>query len=146
MAADPYTTLGVKKDASPDSIQKAYRKLAKKLHPDLNPGNKQAEEQFKDVSAAYGLLGDTDKLARFDRGEIDASGAERPRQRYYRDFSEDNPYTSGAGFEDFAGDEVILSQIFGRGGRRDPPFSPPATPACPLERFILPLSARARAD
>src|SRR5258705_8377633 len=97
MAADPYTTLGVKKDASPDSIQKAYRKLAKKLHPDLNPGNKQAEEQFKDVSAAYELLGDADKRARFDRGEIDASGQERPRQRYYRDFADgDSHYSSDA--------------------------------------------------
>ena len=120
MAADPYTVLGVKKDASQDEIQKAYRRLAKKLHPDLNPGNKQAEEQFKDVSAAYDLLGDTEKRARFDRGEIDASGAERPRHRYYRDFSEGNPYTSDAGFEDFAGAgaEDILSQIFGgRAGR-----------------------------
>ena len=71
--------LGVKKDASQEEIQKAYRRLAKKLHPDLNPGNKQAEEQFKDVSAAYDLLGDPEKRARFDRGEIDASGAERPR-------------------------------------------------------------------
>lgn len=118
MAADPYTVLGVKKDASQDDIQKAYRRLAKKLHPDLNPGNKKAEEQFKDVSAAYDLLGDTEKRARFDRGEIDASGAERPRHRYYRDFSEANPYTSDAGFEDFAGAEDILSQIFGsRAGR-----------------------------
>jgi DnaJ-class molecular chaperone len=109
--------LGVKKDASQDDIQKVYRRLAKKLHPDLNPGNKQAEEQFKDVSAAYDLLGDTEKRARFDRGEIDASGAERPRQRYYRDFSEGNPYSSSAGFEDFAGGEDILSEIFGRAGR-----------------------------
>jgi len=85
LAADPYTVLGVKKDASQDDIQKAYRRLAKKLHPDLNPGNKQAEEQFKEVSAAYGLLGDAEKRARFDRGEIDASGVERPRHRYYSD-------------------------------------------------------------
>jgi len=118
LAADPYTVLGVKKGASQDDIQKAYRRLAKKLHPDLNPGNKKAEEQFKDVSAAYDLLGDTEKRARFDRGEIDASGAERPRHRYYRDFSEANPYTSDAGFEDFADAEDILSQIFGgRAGR-----------------------------
>jgi DnaJ-class molecular chaperone len=117
LAADPYATLGVKRDASQDDIQKAYRRLAKKLHPDLNPGNKKAEEQFKDVSAAYDLLGDAEKRARFDRGEIDASGAERPRQRYYRDFTEDNPYTSDAGFEDFAGADDILSQVFGRGGR-----------------------------
>ena len=73
MNADPYNVLGVKKDASQDDIQKAYRKLAKKLHPDLNPGNKQAEEQFKAVSAAYDLLSDPEKRARFDRGEIDAS-------------------------------------------------------------------------
>ena len=77
MAVDPYTVLGIKKDASQDDIQKAYRRLAKKLHPDLNPGNKRAEEQFKEVSAAYDLLGDADKRARFDRGEIDASGVER---------------------------------------------------------------------
>jgi DnaJ-class molecular chaperone len=117
MAADPYITLSVKKDASPGDIQKAYRKLAKKLHPDLNPGNKQAEEKFKDVSAAYDLLSDSDKRARFDRGEIDASGQERPRQRYYRDFADgDSQYSSDAGFADFAGED-ILSEIFGRQGR-----------------------------
>src|ERR1700704_6132800 len=118
MAADPYTTLGVKKDASQDAIQKAYRRLAKKLHPDLNPGNKQAEEKFKEVSAAYDLVGDVEKRARYDKGEIDASGAERPQQRYYRDFAEGgSQYTSDAGFADFAGADDILSQIFGREGR-----------------------------
>jgi DnaJ-class molecular chaperone len=120
LAADPYQTLGVGKDASQEAIQKAYRRLAKKLHPDLNPGNKQAEEQFKEVSAAHDLLGDPEKRGRFDRGEIDASGAERPRQRYYRDFADagaSNPYASDAGFADFAGAEDILSEIFGRQGR-----------------------------
>jgi len=118
LAADPYTVLGVKKDASQDEIQKAYRRLAKKLHPDLNPGNKKAEEQFKEVSAAYDLLGDADKRARFDRGEIDASGTERPQQRYYRDFAEGgSQYTSDAGFADFAGADDIFSQFFGREGR-----------------------------
>src|SRR5258705_186005 len=117
MAADPYTTLGVKKDASRDDIQRPYRKLAKRLRPDLNPGNKQAEEQFKAISAAYELLGDADKRARFDRGEIDASGQERPRQRYYRDFADgDSQYSSDAGFADFASED-ILSEIFGRQGR-----------------------------
>jgi DnaJ-class molecular chaperone len=117
LAADPYTILGVKKEASQDDIQKAYRRLAKKLHPDLNPGNKQAEEKFKEVSAAYDLLGDTEKRARFDRGEIDASGAERPQQRYYRDFADaGSPYANDAGFADFASDD-ILSQIFSREGR-----------------------------
>jgi DnaJ-class molecular chaperone len=120
LAADPYETLGVKKDASQDAIQKAYRRLAKKLHPDLNPGNKQAEERFKEVSAAYDLLSDPEQRARFDRGEIDASGAERPRQRYYRDFADagaSSPYTSDAGFADFAGMDDILSEMFGRRGR-----------------------------
>ena len=64
---DPYETLGVERSASPNDIQKAYRRLAKKLHPDLNPGNKEAEERFKEVSAAYGLLSDADKRARYER-------------------------------------------------------------------------------
>ena len=117
MAADPYTVLGVNKDASQDEIQKAYRQLAKKLHPDLNPGDKTSEERFKEVSAAYDLLGDAEKRARFDRGEIDASGAERPQQRYYRDFAGgDSPYANDAGYADFA-NEDILSRIFGQEGR-----------------------------
>jgi len=115
---DPYEALGVEKTASPDDIRKAYRQLAKKLHPDLNPGNKKAEEQFKEVSAAYDLLADADKRARFDRGEIDASGAERPRQRFYRDFAAgadaDHPYASASGFEDFAQADDFLSELLRR--------------------------------
>jgi DnaJ-class molecular chaperone len=123
LAADPYTTLGVKKGATQDDIQKAYRRLAKKLHPDLNPGNKGAEEKFKELAAAYDLLIDPDKRARFDRGEVDASGAERPRQQYYRDFADQegwSAYTNNSGFSDFgdfAGTDDILSEIFGREGR-----------------------------
>jgi DnaJ-class molecular chaperone len=117
LAADSYETLGVKKDASQDDIQKAYRRLAKKLHPDLNPGNKAAEEKFKEVASAYDVLGDADKRARYDRGEIDETGAERPRQRFYRDFADDShAYASEAGVADFGGAEDILSQIFGRAG------------------------------
>jgi DnaJ-class molecular chaperone len=120
LAADPYRTLGVKKDASQDEIQKAYRRLAKKLHPDLNPGNKKAEDEFKNVSAAYDLLGDPEKRARFDRGEIDASGAEQPPRGFYRDYAErgaGNPYTSDAGFADFTDADDIFSQFFRGEGR-----------------------------
>jgi len=75
--ADPYSILGVKRNASADEIRSAYRKLAKTMHPDLHPGDKSAEEKFKAVSAAYDLLGDAEKRARFDRGEIDEHGNER---------------------------------------------------------------------
>ncbi|HJU18564.1 MAG TPA: J domain-containing protein [Stellaceae bacterium] len=83
----PYQVLGVKKDASQDEIRKAYRKLAKQFHPDLNPGKPAAEARFKEISAAYDLLSDPEKRGRYDRGEIDESGAERPRT-YYRDHAE----------------------------------------------------------
>jgi len=122
LVSDPYDTLGVAKDATQDAIQKAYRRLAKKFHPDLNPGDKKAEERFKNISAAYDLLGDAEKRARYDHGEIDASGVERPRQRFYRDFAQDSGqhrYTSDAGFADFADADDIISQIFGREGRGD---------------------------
>ena len=74
MAADPYTTLGVVRGASEDEIKKAYRKLAKELHPDRNKDNPKASERFSQVAGAYDLLSDKDKRARFDRGEIDADG------------------------------------------------------------------------
>ena len=125
MADDPYKTLGVKMDASQEEIQKAYRRRAKKLHPDLNPGDSHAEEQFKEVSAAYALLSDPEKRTRYERGEIDASGAERPERRYYRDFGErraGNPYASNAGFadfSDFADADDIMSAFFGRSGQRN---------------------------
>ena len=94
MVGDPYATLGVKKDASQADLQKAYRRLAKKHHPDLNPGNSSAEEKFKEITAAYDLLSDPEKRAKFDRGEIDASGTERPRQRYYRDFADQGGWSA----------------------------------------------------
>jgi DnaJ-class molecular chaperone len=84
----PYEVLGVKPDASADDIRKAYRKLAKQYHPDLNPGNAEAERRFKEITAANDILSDPDKRARFDRGEIDATGAERPERHSYRGFAE----------------------------------------------------------
>jgi DnaJ-class molecular chaperone len=119
VSEDPYSVLGVSREANPEEIRAAYRKLAKSLHPDLNPGDREAEEKFKAVSAAYDLVGDPEKRARYDRGEIDASGNERPRERYYRDFhgpgAETHSYSTSGGFADFADSEDILREIFGRG-------------------------------
>jgi DnaJ-class molecular chaperone len=88
MAQTPYEVLGVRPDASAEEIRKAYRKLAKQFHPDLNPGKPEAEARFKAVSAAYDLVSDPEKRARYDRGEIDESGAERPPRSYYRGYAE----------------------------------------------------------
>jgi curved DNA-binding protein CbpA len=75
--ADPYKILGVTPKSSAEEIKRAYRRLAKKLHPDLNPGDKRIEAQFKELTAAYDLLGDPDRRARYDRGELDESGQPR---------------------------------------------------------------------
>jgi DnaJ-class molecular chaperone len=85
--ADPYQTLGLTKTATDEDIRKAYRKLAKEHHPDLNPGNKEAEARFKDISAAYTLLSDPEKRRAFDAGEIDASGQPQAERRFYRDYA-----------------------------------------------------------
>ena len=79
MAGDPYKELGVARGASADEVKKAFRKLAKELHPDKNPGDKVSEERFKRITAAFDLLGDAEKRAKYDRGEIDADGREQYR-------------------------------------------------------------------
>jgi len=91
MAEDPYKVLGVARDATPEAIKKAYRKLARKHHPDLNPGKPEAEARFKAASAANDLLSDPDKRARFDRGEIDAEGQEQRPAGGYRRHAEEAP-------------------------------------------------------
>lgn len=114
----PYEILGVAPTASDDDIRKAYRKLAKKYHPDLNPGKPEAEQKFKDVSVAYGLLSDPEKRARFDRGEIDESGQEKPQRQYYRDFAEGPGGARYAHAEGFSGDDLehIFADLFGGRG------------------------------
>jgi DnaJ-class molecular chaperone len=90
--ANPYETLGVAPDASQDDIRKAYRKAAKETHPDLNPGKREAESRFKEINAAYDIIGDADKRKRYDAGEIDETGAERHAERhYYREYAEADP-------------------------------------------------------
>ncbi|MGV6812441.1 MAG: DnaJ C-terminal domain-containing protein [Brevirhabdus sp.] len=96
MEQTPYEALGVSKDASADEIKKAYRKLVKSSHPDLNPDDPAAEARFKAAAAAYDLLKDPEQRARFDRGEIDASGQERPQYQSYKHYSD-------AGANPFAG-------------------------------------------
>jgi DnaJ-class molecular chaperone len=79
VAQDLYAELGVSRGASADEIRKSFRKLAKELHPDRNPGDKAAEERFKKVSAAFDILGDPEKKKKYDKGEIDADGRETAR-------------------------------------------------------------------
>lgn len=117
---DPYEILGVARTASAEELQKAYRKLAKKLHPDLNPGNAEAEEKFKEIAGAYDLVGDAEKRKRFDRGEIDAAGTERPRQSYYKDYAstdQDHPYADNSGFADFMESEDAFAELLRRSAR-----------------------------
>jgi DnaJ-class molecular chaperone len=116
MARNPYEVLGVKKEASEEQIRAAYRKLAKRYHPDLNPGNKEAEARFKEIASANDILSDKDKRARFDRGEIDESGAERPPQPSYswRGFAEGAP---GEKYQTQGIDPDDLEDLFGMFGR-----------------------------
>ena len=119
---DPYEILGVAQTASPEDIRKAYLRLAKKLHPDLNPGSKHSEERFKEVLGAYDLLSNPEKRQRFDSGEIDASGAERPRERFYKDFATEaaagHPYENRSGYADFAETDDIFAELL-RGKARE---------------------------
>jgi len=119
MSNDPYAALGLKKTATDAEIKKAYRKIARDSHPDLNPGDSAAEDKFKAASAAYDLLKDAKLRARFDAGEIDASGAEKqPERKYYRDYAEQpgHSYQSTHGYEDFGDMSDMFADILRQRG------------------------------
>lgn len=115
MADDPYSVLGLDRTASDEDIRRAFRRLAKELHPDLNPNDKAASQRFQRVATAYELLGDTDKRQRYDRGEIDAAG--EPRRAYqHAGGPRGNAGTGGPEF----GFGDIFSDLFGQRGQRGP--------------------------
>ena len=115
--ADLYSQLGVKRDAGEAEIKKAYRKLAKELHPDKNKGNPNASERFSRVTRAYDILTDKDKRARYDRGELDEDGNPRAPFGYGGGGPRPGAGPGGAGFGrtpgDFGGgEEIDLSDLF----------------------------------
>jgi molecular chaperone DnaJ len=105
--SDPYKILGVDRKASQDEIKKAHRRLVRKHHPDRNPGDAAAEEKFKEIQAAYDLVGDPDKRKQYDRGGIFGMGGGNA-----------GGGAGGGGFTaaDFGGFQDILSNLFGGGG------------------------------
>ena len=144
---DPYDVLGVAKNASSKDIKSAFRKLAKKFHPDQNPDDAKAKDRFSEVNQAYEIVGDDEKRGQFDRGEIDAGG--KPRFADFRAAGGEDPFaafrragagrgpggvryefrSSGAGGDSSFGDAGdIFSEIFGQQFRRGPAGGERAAP------------------
>ena len=113
MVTNPYKTLGVDPTAKQAEIKSAYRKLAKQFHPDLNPGNKNAESRFKDIAAAYDLIGNPESRAKFDRGEVEAEAVKQKSRRSHGPFYSETQYGGGRYANQFGGmQDDILSSIF----------------------------------
>lgn len=121
--ADLYQILGVSRDATADDIRKAYRVLAKKNHPDLNPGDKEAEARFKDIASAYAIVGDEAKRALFDNGKIDATGAEQPDPSERQSYRQHAEAQTGSKYErhwrnDGIDEDDLFAGLFGEHARR----------------------------
>ena len=118
---DPYQILGVSKTAGQDELRTAYRNQAKKLHPDLNPGNKEAEAKFKDLSAAYEKIGTAEERAKFDRGDTaeqqQEKQQEQQRQYYHQTQQGGGRYSSSFG-ADIGGDDFFENLFRSAGGAR----------------------------
>lgn len=117
---DPYEVLGISKTASLDEIKKSYRKLAKKYHPDLNPGNKEAEKKFKEASHAFDQIGTAEARAKFDRGETSEQQQHQydefmknqgQRQSYHHSQQNGGRYSYSFG-EDMGGED-FFENLFG---------------------------------
>lgn len=120
---DPYEALGLTKSASQEDIKKSFRKLAKKYHPDLNPGNKEAEKKFKQISHAFDLVGTPESRAKFDRGETDEQQQKqyeeymkKKKPSYYETQHDGGRYSYS--FGDDIGGADFFENLFGGGGRR----------------------------
>ena len=125
MAKNPYTLLGVAKTATEKEIKSAYRKLAKTLHPDANPGNDEAEAKFKEITAAYNLLSNPELREQYDTGRVDASGQQQnPFAGGFRHANAQGGMDTGfGGFGGMGQDDMsdMFSSLFGMnmgGGRR----------------------------
>ena len=115
---DYYQVLGVSRTASEDEIKKAYRRLAKQHHPDVNKGDSKAEERFKEISEAYNVLSDSDQRKKYDMFGGAAPGAGGPGGGYQWNWSQGGPNSSGGGQPDFGDLGDLFGDLFNMGGVR----------------------------